>query len=226
MSYLNSTKNKANTSNTKGPGTFQEYRFKITILGDIAVGKTSIISRYITNEFNNSYRATVGVEFRVKDIFLENCKVNLKIWDTCGEERYKSITRQYYRDTQGVLLVFDLTNPKSIERLGSWLADVKQENDDNLVVFLVGNKTDSKDKILQLSSDGKKFAMNNNIPYSEVSAKLGTGITNLFEAIARKMVDVADTKEENADIVENKGVVQIEKAYSKREKPANKKGCC
>ena len=207
--------------------TIISFPFKITILGDIAVGKTSILSRYMTNEFNPAYRATVGVEFQVKNLKLDNNKVSLKIWDTCGEERYKSITRQYYRNTNGALLVFDLTNPKSLERINEWLMDLKSENQSDVVIFLVGNKSDSKDKLFQLSTEGKKFAMNNSIPYAEVSAKLGTGIQNLFEAMARKMVVVAENKVENdADAGENKGVVQIEKMYEKKKGNDGKKGGC
>lgn len=224
MSYLN--KNKARGGNEQeGGAKLTDHKFKITILGDIAVGKTSILSRYMTNEFNPAYRATVGVEFQVKNLRLDNNKVSLKIWDTCGEERYKSITRQYYRNTNGALLVFDLTNPKSLERMNDWLMDLKSENQSDVVIFLVGNKSDSKDKILQLSSDGKKFASNNNIPYAEVSAKTGAGIANLFEAVARKMVVVAENKDENEnETVEKKGVVQIEKMYEKKSK--DKGGCC
>ena len=92
------------------------YRFKVILLGDIAVGKTSILSRFVDEKYTSEYRCNVGVEFKVKSLYLdEKTGADLQIWDTCGEERFRTITRQYYRDTSGIILVFDSTNRNSFE---------------------------------------------------------------------------------------------------------------
>lgn len=223
MSYLNKIKSKLEGGESDKTSDFQ---FKVTIIGDMGVGKTSIMSRYVTNDFSPIHRATIGVEFKLKRLIIDDTIVSLKLWDTCGEEKYNSITRQYYKNANGVLIVFDLTNPKSIEKLNQWLANVKDENDENIVVFLVGNKSDAKNKILQLSEEGRKFAESNSIPYSEVSAKTGSGITGLFDSIARKMVEVGKKLiGQNANNGKQKNLlIQHEKSYVKKEKD-NKK-CC
>ena len=104
--------------------TISTFNFKIVLIGNVSVGKSSIIKRFINNEFNNTYICTVGTELSKKSLLIEENKlINLFIWDTCGQERFRTVTRQYYRDTEAILLVFDLTNEKSFNDLYSWLEE-------------------------------------------------------------------------------------------------------
>ena len=172
------------------------------MLGDVAVGKTSIVTRFVDNEFKSTYHCTVGVEYKVKSLKLDPyTNVNLKIWDTCGEEKYRTITRQYYRDTNGVVLVFDLTNKNSFDKLSVWLNDIKEYGSNDTCIILVGNKSDVQDRKLSLFEEGKKLAMNYKMPYIEVSAKTGTNVLAMFENITKKMIDNISTKKDNEDMI-------------------------
>ena len=178
------------------------HQFKLIMLGDVAVGKTSIVTRFVDNEFKSTYHCTVGVEYKVKSLKLDPyTNVNLKIWDTCGEEKYRTITRQYYRDTNGVVLVFDLTNKNSFDKLSVWLNDIKEYGSNDTCIILVGNKSDVQDRKLSLFEEGKKLAMNYKMPYIEVSAKTGTNVLAMFENITKKMIDNISTKKDNEDMI-------------------------
>jgi len=119
------------------------YGFKVILIGDIQVGKTSIFNQFIEQKFQKQYGATLSVDFKVKSIFIdENTVADLQVWDTCGEERFKTITRQYYRDINGCFLIFDLTSVSTFEGAEKWLADIKEFGPENTIVLLVGNKAD------------------------------------------------------------------------------------
>ena len=128
------------------------FRFKVILLGDIAVGKSSLISRFVDEKYTNEYKCSVGVEFKVKSLFIDETKgADLQIWDTVGEERFRSITRQYYRDTKGriifikfigVILVFDLSNRQSFLGLDRWIEDINTFGPKDLFIIIVGNKSD------------------------------------------------------------------------------------
>ena len=139
------------------------------MLGDVAVGKTSILTRYVDNEFKSAYNCTIGVEYKIKKIKIDKItEAELKIWDTCGSEKYRTITRQYYLDTQGVVLVFDLTNRETFEKVNVWLNDLKENVPTDYCVILVGNKSDIKERDILLSDEARKFAIRNKMAYIEV----------------------------------------------------------
>ena len=199
----NQTSQSPSTSTSSLPSQqITTHQFKLIMLGDVAVGKTSIVTRFVDNEFKSTYHCTVGVEYKVKSLKLDPyTNVNLKIWDTCGEEKYRTITRQYYRDTNGVVLVFDLTNKNSFDKLSVWLNDIKEYGSNDTCIILVGNKSDVQDRKLSLFEEGKKLAMNYKMPYIEVSAKTGTNVLAMFENITKKMIDNISTKKDNEDMI-------------------------
>jgi len=183
------------------------FEFKIILVGDPGVGKTSIMTKFVSNEFQNTYLSTIGVEFKSKEIHINNntC-ARLKIWDTCGQEKFRAITRQYFKNSEGVFVVFDLTNKETIKKLDIWMKDIKDNIDNDYFIFLIGNKSDVKERDLTIAEEAKQFAINKKINYYEVSAKTGSGIYNIFEKMASKLINkkkIVKSKEEiNTDKID------------------------
>ena len=208
--------------------TISNFNFKIVLIGNVAVGKSSIIKRYITNEFDKSYLCTVGTELSKKGILIEeNKKVNLFIWDTCGQERFRTVTRQYYRDAQAILLVFDLTNEKSFNDLNSWFEEaVNYINNIKCLFFLIGNKSDDTENICVKKEKIKSFLRRNQKvkKYFEVSAFNGLNIFFAFEEISRHLLDIFSGEEININMKEYKKNLKLENRKNIDKK--KEKNCC
>lgn len=204
------------------------FQYKIVLIGNVAVGKSSIIKRFVHNQFNNNYLGTIVTELSKKSLLIsENKVVNLFIWDTCGQERFRTVTRQYYRDAQAILLVFDLTNEKSFNDMQSWYDEaIEYENEIKCIFFLFGNKSDENKKIKVEEKDIKNFTRKNPKikKYFEVSAFNGHNIDVAFDKISQYLVMTFGIDEINKNI----------KAYKKRlssengneEHNVNKVKCC
>ena len=167
----------------------QEYEIKICLLGDVAVGKTSIASRFCKNIFNEAYVNTIGGAYQQQTILLDNgVKMKMHIWDTSGDERFKSMTNLYYRDAQVAILTYDVTNLQSFEGLQYWLSQLSDKVDkEKMLLFMAGNKCDVNNDMKQVSAaKAKEFAEENHMFFFETSAKTGTGIKDLFKTIALK----------------------------------------
>ena len=166
------------------------YQFKIILLGSIAVGKTAILSRYITNEFNENHNPTIQVNYRVKIESVNNeTHAKLNIWDTCGNEKFRAITRQYYKDAQGIILVYDISKRETFESLDSWIEDIKNCAPANTVVALTGNKSDLADKREVSYKEGKDKADEYGYLFNEVSAKNGDNILLIFANLSEAMME-------------------------------------
>lgn len=183
-SYLNSNSDSIRDANSK------TYQFKINLVGDSSVGKTSILSRFVNDKFEQKYRCTIGVEYKCKNITIDDNTIKLQVFDTCGTEKYRSITRSYYRSAHGIFLVFDLTNPVSFTKLEDWLTDIFNSASKSVKVFLVGNKKDldsrrnvSKRVIENLLS---KHSIKN---YIETSALTGEGVIEAFKKMSEILMD-------------------------------------
>ena len=193
----NNSKNQVQTSkannNAKlklsGQEKVNEYEVKICLLGDVNVGKTSIASRFCKNSFNENYINTIGGAYQQQNVVLNNgTKMKLHIWDTSGQDRFRSMTNLYYRDAQVAILVYDVTNEQTLESLNYWLNELNDKVDqENMLLCLAGNKcdVDSSEKKVSVSQ-GKKFAEEHNMIFYETSAKTGAGVKELFQAIANK----------------------------------------
>lgn len=165
------------------------YQYKLILLGDIAVGKTSILSRFINNSFSQVYKCNVGVDFRAKTIYIDDkTGADLNIWDTCGEERFRGVSRQYYQDSNGILLVFDLTNHLSFEGLQSWFDDIYNFAIPGIDIALLGNKSDDiENRAVKIEEIKEMISDKVNCSYYEVSAKTGNNVTIAFEELAKKL---------------------------------------
>ena len=175
----------------------KEFEIKICLLGDVSVGKTSIASRFCKNSFNENYINTIGGAYQQQNIALNNgAKIKLHIWDTSGQDRFRSMTNLYYRDAQVAILTYDVTNDQSIESLNYWLNELKDKVEiDNMILCLAGNKNDvdASEKRVP-TSKGKAFAEEHNMIFFETSAKTGSGVKELFQAIATKEYELLSSK--------------------------------
>ena len=167
---------------------------KLLLLGDSSVGKTSILNKYISNKFDESSISTVGVDYMDKIIDYNKFKIKLQIWDTSGEEKFRTITKNFYRNADGLLVVFDLTKKESYDHIKSWINEAK-ENNDKLKTILIGNKLDLKDERIVAIDVAKQFTEKNNLKYIETSAKDGTNINESFQAIIDLLFDGKSSEE-------------------------------
>ena len=186
----NSKSNNLNIKSSESKKTeSKEYEIKICLLGDVSVGKTSIASRFCKNSFNENYINTIGGAYQQQNIVLNNgAKIKLHIWDTSGQDRFRSMTNLYYRDAQVAILTYDVTNEQSLESLNYWLNELNDKVEiDNMLLCLAGNKNDVDASEKRIPTHkGKAFAEDHNMIFFETSAKTGSGVKELFQAIATK----------------------------------------
>ena len=190
---------------------------KIITLGNSAVGKSSFILKYIDNSFTLYYTATLGIDFKQKKIKLKDGRdVRLRIFDTAGQERYKSVSASFIKKADGVILIYDIGDLESFEAVENWIKSIREIGKDKLPIILVGNKCDLSDDKRQVSlKEGQDKANEFNIPFYETSCKEGINIKEVFE----KLID---------DIIEkgNKNLMGEFKILNKGKKGKKKEKCC
>jgi Ras-related protein Rab-1A len=162
--------------------------FKIIIIGNSGVGKTSIMNKFADNKaLSKEYISTIGVDFRVRTIVIDGQRVKLQMWDTAGQERYKTLTTTYYRNAHGIVLMYDITNADSFRQLSEWNELIEKYAPPNIPRMLIGNKSDSV--IREVTTEaGSTFASANNMIFFETSVKADVNIGESFDAIAHKMM--------------------------------------
>ena len=166
-----------------------EYFFKILILGDSTVGKTCFLTRYTDKRFEPNYLATVGIDYKLKNIKLnDNKTVKLQIWDTIGQDRFRSITKNYYKGAQGIVLIYDITEKDTFKSVKEWVKSIKNEADEKVVVILVGNKIDCIEERKVSKEEGENLAKELSLPFYECSAKTDTNINEVFTDLVDKLV--------------------------------------
>ena len=164
----------------------QFISFKIIIIGDSGVGNSCLLKRAVQNTFDPNYHATLGFEFLLMHFHVNDIKVKLQIWDTCGEEKYKSLIKGFYKNTSLALVVYDINDQNSFDSLNNWIKDIIEHTSEDLPIFMVGNKCDLE-KIVS-SEDAKSFADSNRIEYfSECSAKTGYNVKETFFEIVKHL---------------------------------------
>ena len=200
--------------------------FKVILVGSTSVGKTAIFHKFITGEFLNNYKATVVVECHSKYLKVKNnLFVKLNLWDTCGSENYRSVTKQYYRGANAIILVFDLTDQKSFNDLKNiWLNDIKNYADKNIQILIVGNKLDLIEERKVTESQVINFCREKDYKYIEASAKEGTNILKIFEELSFVLATNYEKEREE----EMKSQFMMENFDDKNIDVTNKKkfGCC
>ncbi|KAL5489941.1 RYH1 [Sanghuangporus weigelae] len=162
-------------------------RTKIVLLGDQSVGKTSLITRFMYDTFDNTYQATIGIDFLSKTMYLEDRTVRLQLWDTAGQERFRSLIPSYIRDSSVAIVVYDITNRQSFLSTTRWIDEVRSERGNDVIIVLVGNKADLSDKRQIGLEEAQKQADDLSIMFMETSAKAGHNVKSLFKKIAMSL---------------------------------------
>ncbi|XP_064392537.1 ras-related protein Rab-35-like [Halichondria panicea] len=196
-----------------------DHLFKLLIIGDSGVGKSSLLLRFADNLFSGTYITTIGVDFKIRTIDINGEKVKLQIWDTAGQERFRTITSTYYRGTHGVIVVYDVTNGESFVNVKRWLQEIDQ-NCDVVNRILVGNKNDCPERKVVQTEDATKFSEQIGIELFETSAKENLNVEEVFFAITRL---VLQTKKDSAKSSSGReGTIKVGKGGSDKKKPK----CC
>ena len=165
--------------------------FKLVLIGDSGVGKTNILSRYISNEFSLASQPTVGVEFGSKIIKKQDKSIKLQIWDTAGQERYKSITNAYYKGSKGAFVVYDISRKSTFENVDKWIDELKENATEDVHIMLVGNKTDLEDKREVQTEEVAKKAEQYKVAFCETSALKGKNIEKAFDTLVEEITKIA-----------------------------------
>ncbi|MCQ2818701.1 MAG: GTP-binding protein [archaeon] len=198
--------------------------FKIVLVGDSGVGKSNLLLRLLNKPFCENSKATVGVEFGVHMLKLQDAVIRAQIWDTAGQERYRAITSAYYKGAQGAIIVFDITSQSSFESVERWITDLKNNGDEKIIILLIGNKNDLEENRQVPKDKAEEKAKNHQMAYIETSAKNCTNVAKAFEIIIKDMYEAFKSEEPEDD-----GGVHLEpdsNAENMDVTKEEKKSCC
>ena len=206
-----------------------ELLYKVIIIGDTAVGKSNILSRYVKDEFSSNSKSTVGVELGINFIKIKNTKTKIQIWDTAGQERYRAITSSYFKGSNGCFIVYDITNEASFNNIENWYEQIQKETSKDIPILLVGNKCDLEDERKVPIEKGKEKAQNLNCAFFETSALKKINIDKIFEELVNNIYEKTGGNKNDDDI--NVELVKDDKAVNLNEvkngeNEKKKGGCC
>ncbi|KAI5062211.1 hypothetical protein GOP47_0023234 [Adiantum capillus-veneris] len=171
-----------------------DYVFKVVLIGDSAVGKSQLLNRYARNEFTLDSKATIGVEFQTRTIVVDQKTVKAQIWDTAGQERYRAVTSAYYRGAVGAMLVYDITKRQTFDHIARWLEELRSHADNNIVIMLIGNKTDLGTLRAVPTEDAKEFAEKEGLFFLETSALEATNVDSAFHTVLTEIYRIVSKK--------------------------------
>ncbi|KAF9453661.1 ras-domain-containing protein [Macrolepiota fuliginosa MF-IS2] len=175
-------------------GSNYDYLFKVVLIGDSGVGKSNLLSRFTRNEFNLESKSTIGVEFATRSINVDGKTVKAQIWDTAGQERYRAITSAYYRGAVGALLVYDIAKHATYVNVIRWLKELRDHADANIVIMLVGNKSDLKHLRAVPTDEAKVFSTENGLSFIETSALDASNVESAFQTILTDIYRIVSAK--------------------------------
>ncbi|CCJ31387.1 unnamed protein product, partial [Pneumocystis jirovecii] len=185
-------------------------KFKLVFLGDQSVGKTSLITRFMYDTFDNTYQATIGIDFLSKTMYLEDRTVRLQLWDTAGQERFRSLIASYIRDSSVAIVVYDITNRTSFINTNRWIDDIKAERGNDVIIVIVGNKTDLNNKRQVTTEEGEKMAKELKTMFMETSAKTGHNVKALFKEITLILPGIGNAHDLNNSLMVDVNIGQRE----------------
>ena len=167
-----------------------EYSLKLLLLGDSCVGKSNFIFRFINNEFNGHHLSSSGIELKSTELIIDNKKLHLQLWDTAGQEKFKSVTKSLFMQVQGFIAMFDLTKEESFINIKSWIKSIKEECGSHIPILLVGNKNDLKDLRIISDEEIKEFINKENLKYIETSSKTGDNVKKAINIICKQISEL------------------------------------
>jgi len=166
----------------------RQFQFKLVLLGESAVGKSSLVLRFVKDQFDDYRESTIGAAFLTQSVTLgDGATIRFEIWDTAGQERYKSLAPMYYRNAHCAVVVYDITQSASLEKARSWIRELQRQADPSIVIALCGNKTDLAARRQVTQEEAQKYAEEEGLMWMEASAKTGEGVQDIFMAIAKKL---------------------------------------
>ncbi|KAI0281646.1 GTP-binding protein RAB5 [Russula aff. rugulosa BPL654] len=170
----------------------KQFQFKLVLLGESAVGKSSLVLRFVKDQFDDYRESTIGAAFLTQTVNLEDgTAVKFEIWDTAGQERYKSLAPMYYRNANCAVVVYDITQSASLEKARNWIRELQRQADPSIVIALCGNKSDLAVRRQVTQEEAQKYAQEEGLMWAETSAKTGEGVTDIFTRIAKKLPTTA-----------------------------------
>ena len=199
-----------------------DFIFKVLLLGNSDVGKSSLLLRYVDSVWNDAFVPTIGVDFKVKTLTINEKKVKMQIWDTAGQERFRTVVATYFRGAHGILLLYDVTNKDSFKNLENWLIEIEKNAQEKVLKILIGNKCDLTDDREISTEEGKAFALRNGMEFMETSAKMNTNVTEAFETLGKLMIEF--NSKGNQGTQKNNDNKNLKAGSGKNLK--TKKGCC
>lgn len=205
------------------------YIMKVVLIGDSGVGKSNLLSRFTRNEFNLESKSTIGVEFATRSIQVDGKTIKAQIWDTAGQERYRAITSAYYRGAVGALLVYDIAKHLTYENVERWLKELRDHADNNIVIMLVGNKSDLRHLRAVPTDEAKAYSEKNNLSFIETSALDSTNVETAFQNILTEIYKIVSQKQirDNPDDNDSpSNNVQTITVAPTDPNMSNKKSCC
>ena len=197
------------------PDSEPEISIKLLVLGDLSVGKSSFIYRFIEDKFNTDSIPTTGLDLKTADLLINNKKVRVQLWDTVGQEKYNSITQNLILRVQGIIILFDITNKDSFNNLNEWIKTVREQVGNNLAILLVGNKCDLEENRLVFKEEANIFAKNEKIKYIETSCKTGENIIKAIDYICEKIINSFTLKNDLSFSLDSSSLIV-----------AKRKNCC
>ncbi|KAK8957912.1 Ras-related protein RGP1 [Platanthera zijinensis] len=208
-----------------------DYVFKVVLIGDSAVGKSQLLARFARNEFSLDSKATIGVEFQTRTLNIDHKTVKAQIWDTAGQERYRAVTSAYYRGAVGAMLVYDMTKRQSFDHVARWLEELRCHADKNIVIMLIGNKSDLSTLRAVPTEDAKEFAQRENLFFLETSALESINVESAFLTVLTEIYRVISKKalvaNEESNSNGNSSLLKGTNIAIPLEKPAgNTSACC
>ena len=199
-----------------------EFIFKVLLLGNSNVGKSSLFLRFVDDIWNDTFVPTIGVDFKIKTFEIDSKKIKMQIWDTAGQERFKNIIASYYRGAHGILLLYDVTDKDSFKNLSNWLIEIEKNASKNVLKVLIGNKSDLEDKRVVSYNQGKEFADTYGLKFIETSAKKNLNVNEAFETLGRELMNATSDKK----IVKQNQNKKISVAKAQDLNVKKKTGCC
>ena len=171
-----------------------EFIFKVLLIGNSNVGKSSLFLKFVDDIWNDTFVPTIGVDFKIKTFEIDSSKIKMQIWDTAGQERFKNIIASYYRGAHGILLLYDVTDKDSFKNLSNWLIEIEKNSSKNVIKVLIGNKTDLEDKRVISQNQGKDFADTYGLKFIETSVKKNINVKEAFETLGRELMAASGDK--------------------------------